>query len=152
MRTSATWPTVKPHHSARRTTNTAKPMVVSALEGSEYDGEHKKYAIWEYTTTKGEQQRPDCGVAPQTRGQTQTHQGREGPVVAAVLEQVGQRHRGAAEPVHEERLEQALRVVRDVAADTEPDTNVRETVSYGLGSLGVVSTHTATLLSTHLAA
>ena len=33
----------------------------------------------------------------------------EAPVVAAVLEQIPHRHRGVGEPVHEHRLQQALR-------------------------------------------
>lgn len=49
-----------------------------------------------------------------------TYQRRERPVVAAVLEKVGQRHGGAAEAVHEECLEQTLGVVGDVAPDTKP--------------------------------
>ena len=44
----------------------------------------------------------------------------KGPVVPTVLEQVGQRHGWAAEPVHKERLEQPLGVMQHPASDTEP--------------------------------
>ena len=41
----------------------------------------------------------------------------EAPVVAAILEQVHDRHRGVGEPVHEDRLKQPLCIVAN------PETN-----------------------------
>ena len=47
-------------------------------------------------------------------------EGGESPVVDRVLEDVHDGHGGVREAMHEDSLEEALRVVRDPAGGTEP--------------------------------